>query len=55
MEGDLMGYAVGLKDVRVSCVGLGMPEGQTWIELIKFISPTNEDVHQQNFANTPRI
>jgi len=55
MEGDLMGYAVGLKDVRVSCVGLGMPEGQTWIVLIKFISPTNEDDHQQNFANTPRI
>ena len=52
MEGELMGYAVGLNDVKVACVGLGMPDGQTWIELIKFITPSNEKDIQQPFANT---
>jgi catechol 2,3-dioxygenase-like lactoylglutathione lyase family enzyme len=52
MEGELMGYAVGLNDVKVACVGLGIPDGQTWIELIKFITPSNEKEIQQPFANT---
>jgi catechol 2,3-dioxygenase-like lactoylglutathione lyase family enzyme len=52
MEGELMGYAVGLNDVKVACVGLGMPDGQTWIELIKFYSPSDEKDIQQSYANT---
>ncbi|MFJ7978638.1 VOC family protein [Peribacillus sp. NPDC096379] len=52
MEGELMGYAVGLNDVKVACVGLGMPDGQTWIELIKFYTPSDEQDIQQTFANT---
>ncbi|WP_419394122.1 VOC family protein [Cytobacillus praedii] len=52
MEGELMGYAVGLNGAKVACVGLGTPEGQTWIELIKFYSPSNEKDSQQPFANT---
>ncbi|MFJ6211705.1 VOC family protein [Lysinibacillus sp. NPDC092081] len=52
MEGDLMGYAVGLNDVKVACVGLGMPDGQTWIELIKFYTPSDEKDIQQPLANT---
>ena len=52
MEGELMGYAVGLNDVKVACVGLGTPDGQTWIELIKFYSPSDEKGIQQSFANT---
>ncbi|MFB6803358.1 VOC family protein [Peribacillus butanolivorans] len=52
MEGELMGYAVGLNDVKVACVGLGMPDGQTWIELIKFYTPSDEKDIQQSFANT---
>jgi len=52
MEGDLMGYAVGLNDVRVACVGLGTTDGQTWIELIKFYTPSDEKDIQQPFANT---
>ncbi|WP_419960244.1 VOC family protein [Psychrobacillus sp. BM2] len=52
MEGELMGYAVGLNDAKVACVGLGMPDGQTWIELIKFYSPSDENDIQQTFANT---
>ncbi|UED78462.1 VOC family protein [Lysinibacillus sp. CD3-6] len=51
-EGDLMGYAVGLKDAKVGCVGLGTPDGPTWIELIKFYSPLDEKDLQQTFANT---
>jgi catechol 2,3-dioxygenase-like lactoylglutathione lyase family enzyme len=52
MEGELMGYAVGLNDVKVACVGLGTPDGQTWIELIKFYSPSDEKDIQQSYANT---
>ncbi|WP_374966344.1 VOC family protein [Lysinibacillus sp. RS5] len=52
MEGDLMGYAAGLDDVKVACVGLGTTDGQTWIELIKFYTPSDEKDIQQPFANT---
>lgn len=52
MEGDLMGYAVGLNDVKVGCVGLGTADGPTWIELIKFYTPSDEQDIQQPFANT---
>ncbi|WNS76154.1 VOC family protein [Bacillus sp. DTU_2020_1000418_1_SI_GHA_SEK_038] len=52
MEEELMGYAVGLNDVKVACVGLGTPDGQTWIELIKFYKPSDESDIQQTFANT---
>ena len=51
MEGDLMGYATGLDDVKVACVGMGAADGQTWLELIKFYSPSAEDI-QQPLANT---
>ncbi len=52
MEGDLMGYAVGLNDAKVACVGLGTPGGQTWIELIKFYNPLDEKDIQRPFANS---
>lgn len=52
MEGELMGYAVGLNDAKVACVGLGTTDGQTWIELIKFYTPSDEKEIQQPFANT---
>jgi len=52
MEGELMGYAVGLNDVKVACVGLGTPDGRAWIELIKFYTPSDEKGIQQSFANT---
>ena len=52
MEGELMGYAVGLNGAKVACVGLGTPEGKTWIELIKFYTPSDEKDIQQTFANT---
>lgn len=52
MEGDLMGYAAGLNDAKVACVGLGTTDGQTWIELIKFYTPSDEKDIQQPLANT---
>ncbi len=32
LDGDQLDRIVGLSDVKVACVGLGMPNGQTWIE-----------------------
>ncbi|WP_409369621.1 VOC family protein [Lysinibacillus sp. 38-6] len=52
MEGDLMGYAAGLDNAKVACVGLGTQEGQTWLELIKFISPANDIEINRPLANT---
>ncbi|MFJ7738768.1 VOC family protein [Lysinibacillus sp. NPDC097287] len=52
MEGELINQVFGLKDVKVACVGLGTPDGQVWIELIKFHNPLDEREIQQPFANT---
>ncbi|WP_342543685.1 VOC family protein [Paenisporosarcina sp. FSL H8-0542] len=52
MEGEFMNQVFGLNDVKVACVGLGTPDGQVWIELIKFYSPSDEREIQQPFANT---
>lgn len=55
MEGELINQVYGLHDVKVACVGLGTPDGQVWIELIKFHNPLDEREIQQPFANTPGI
>jgi hypothetical protein len=47
-----MDQVVGLNDVKVACVGLRTPDGQAWIELIKFYTPSDEKDIQQPFANT---
>ncbi len=52
MEGELINQVFGLNDVKVACVGLGTPDGQVWIELIKFNNPLDEREIQQPFANT---
>ena len=52
MEGELINQVVGLNDVKVASVGLGTPDGQTCIELIKFYTPSDEKGIQQSFANT---
>ncbi|MDM5317213.1 VOC family protein [Fictibacillus sp. b24] len=52
MEGEQLDRIVGLKGVKTACVGLGMPDGQVWIELVKFYSPSDERETQQPFANT---
>jgi catechol 2,3-dioxygenase-like lactoylglutathione lyase family enzyme len=52
LEGELMDQMSGLNDVKVACVGLRTPDGQAWIELIKFYTPSDEKDIQQPFANT---
>jgi hypothetical protein len=46
---------VGLNDVKTACVGLGMPDGQAWIELVKFYAPPDEKDIQQPYANISDI
>ena len=52
MDGEQLDRIVGLNDVKTACVGLGMPDGQAWIELVKFYTPSDEKDIQQPFANT---
>lgn len=51
-EGEQLDKIVGLNDVKTACVGLGAPDGQAWIELVKFYSPSDETSFQQPTANT---
>ncbi|WP_396232287.1 VOC family protein [Fredinandcohnia sp. QZ13] len=52
LDGEQLDRIVGLNGVKTACVGLGMPDGQTWIELVKFYTPSDEKDIQQPFANT---
>ncbi|EFV76468.1 MULTISPECIES: VOC family protein [Cytobacillus] len=52
LDGEQLDRIVGLHDVKTACVGLGMPDGQAWIELVKFYTPSDEKGIQQPFANT---
>ncbi|MCM3716937.1 VOC family protein [Fictibacillus phosphorivorans] len=52
MDGELLDRIVGLNDVKTACVGLGMPDGQAWIELVKYYSPSDGRDIQQPLANT---
>jgi len=52
LDGEQLDRIVGLKNVKTACVGLGMPDGQAWIELVKFYTPSDEKDIQQPFANT---
>jgi len=52
LQGELLSRIVGLNYAKTACVGLGMPDGQTWIELVKFYSSSDEKGIQPTFANT---
>lgn len=52
LDGEQLDRIVGLEGVKTACVGLGMPDGQTWIELVKFYTPSDESDFQQPLANT---
>lgn len=52
LDGEQLDRIVGLNDVKTACVGLRMPDGQAWIELVKFYTPSDEKDIQQPFANT---
>lgn len=52
LDGEQLDKIVGLNGVKTGCVGLGMPDGQVWIELVKFYSPIDERAIQKPLANT---
>ncbi len=52
LDGEQLDRIVGLNHVKTACVGLGMPDGQAWIELVKFYTPSDEKGIQQPFAIT---
>ncbi|MEK5216683.1 VOC family protein [Psychrobacillus sp. FSL H8-0487] len=52
LDGEQLDRIVALNNVKTACVGLGMPDGDTWIELVKFYTPSDEKDIQQPFANT---
>lgn len=52
LDGELLDKIVGLNHVKTACVALGMPDGEAWIELVKFYTPSDENGIQQPFANT---
>ncbi|WML39581.1 VOC family protein [Neobacillus sp. OS1-2] len=55
MEGEWMDQVIGQNNVKVASVGLGMPDGQAWIELIKYDSPSDDREIQQPLVNTQSI
>ncbi|MEG0385267.1 MAG: VOC family protein [Solibacillus sp.] len=52
LEGEQLDRIVGLNGVKTACVGLGMPDGETWIELVKFYTPSDEKEMQTPFTNS---
>lgn len=52
LDGEQLDRIVGLRDVKTACVALGMPDGEAWIELVKFYSPSDEKDIQLPAANT---
>jgi catechol 2,3-dioxygenase-like lactoylglutathione lyase family enzyme len=51
-EGEWLDQIVGLNGVKTAFVFLGMPDGQTNLELIKYYKPSDEKDLQQPLANT---
>jgi len=52
LDGEQLDRIVGLSNVKTACVALGMPDGETWIELVKFYTPSDDKDIQQPSANT---
>ncbi|MCK1998217.1 VOC family protein [Psychrobacillus psychrodurans] len=52
LDGKQLDKIVGLNDVKTACVGMGMPGGQTWIELVKFCTQSDEKDLELPSANT---
>ncbi|MCM3236494.1 VOC family protein [Heyndrickxia oleronia] len=52
LDGEQLDRVVGLHNVKTACVGLGMPDGEAWVELVKFYTPSDEKDIERPFANT---
>lgn len=55
MDGKFLDTVVGLDGVKTECIGLGIPDGQTWIELVKYHSPQSDNTIPPTFVNSPGI
>ncbi|SFB49546.1 Catechol 2,3-dioxygenase [Cohnella sp. OV330] len=51
-EGAWLDEIVGLENVKTSCVALRSPDGQTWLELVQYIHPSDKNGVQQTHSNT---
>jgi catechol 2,3-dioxygenase-like lactoylglutathione lyase family enzyme len=55
VEGDWAGRIIGLEDVRAEVVMLRTPDGQTEVELSKFLSPPSPEGDSHAPSNAPGI
>ncbi len=55
MQGELLDAVVGLDGVQTECIGLGVPGGQTWIELVKYHSPSSDEERTKPAVNLAGI
>ena len=55
MDGKFLDTVVGLDGIKTECIGLGIPDGQTWIELVKYHSPHSDNTIPPIFVNSPGI
>jgi catechol 2,3-dioxygenase-like lactoylglutathione lyase family enzyme len=52
LEGEWLGKAIGLKDVKTELVMLTFPDGGANLELAKFLTPSDANGIQPSFANS---
>lgn len=52
MEGSLLDQVVGLHDVKTAMVWMRTSDGQAYLELVKYYTPSDEQGIQHSFANT---
>src|SRR6476469_5694329 len=55
VEGEWVARVVGLEGIRVDIAMLETPDGQGWLELVKFHAPTSQGGDRHAPANTPGI
>ncbi|MCL6445900.1 MAG: VOC family protein [Alicyclobacillus sp.] len=59
MEGEWVSRLLGLPNVKTRCVALRAPDGQVWLELVKFYCPCDDPgsdpTARRPGANTPGI
>jgi catechol 2,3-dioxygenase-like lactoylglutathione lyase family enzyme len=52
IEGEWVGRIIGLKDVKDEIVMMRTPDGEAFIELVKFYNPVDRNGIQPSFSNT---
>jgi len=52
LEGPFLDQVVGLQDVKTAMVWMRAPDGQAYLELIKYYTPSDEQGIEYSYANT---